>query len=428
MNAAFVQVWARGVLGFGPRLRPGGLALGADVERGDGEFVLDRARRHGPIFTFRAANRLAIGVTGFDTIRRLLRDHQADLGYLTYDLPLLMPGGILRAMTGEQHQRYRALFAAALYADLLQQREADLFGIAQEALAAMAAALAEGTAPQAALATALERFALRGLLLLMVGLLQADPRFAALDQGLRMIWPDGPSMHVGRQQQAGFAAVRAVLDPLAAALARGEVPEASDAVLPRLIAAGGDPTDATLLGNLVMMLELGRTDMRCLLAWALKYFGEDPGTVAELSRLAAAGPGQAAALRALSEACVQETLRLDQAEALMRVVTRSFTFEGHRFPAGARLRLLLRESHRDPALFEAAESFRPARFLPPAHPEAAYRPFGVGAQFAIRLSALVLETLAAGFDWRVLADGPRHRGIHHCQPSPDFAIGLARRG
>ena len=84
--------------------------------------------------------------------------------------------------------------------------------------------------------------------------------------------------------------------------------------------------DETSLGNLIYMVELGRYDIHCLLRWLSKYGGENPG-VLELIRAEPNGKSHGKML--LSEACVLETLRLNQSERLMRVVNRDIVFDGY---------------------------------------------------------------------------------------------------
>jgi hypothetical protein len=59
---------------------------------------------------------------------------------------------------------------------------------------------------------------------------------------------------------------------------------------------------------------------------------------------------------------VIETLRLEQSEFLYRKVARPIEFEGFVLPRGWLIRLLIQESHRDPAVFSDPERFEPERF------------------------------------------------------------------
>jgi cytochrome P450 len=124
---------------------------------------------------------------------------------------------------------------------------------------------------------------------------------------------------------------------------------------------------------------------------------------------------------------------MDQAEVLNRAVAGEFTFDGYRIPKGSAVRILLREAHRDPAIFPDPDRFNPSRFLNRRYSADEYAPFGLGehrcivADLVVRLSTLFVEELIAGFTWSVLCDPPRQRGRYHWEPSRSFAIELRPR-
>jgi cytochrome P450 len=134
----------------------------------------------------------------------------------------------------------------------------------------------------------------------------------------------------------------------------------------------------------------------------------------------------------LAEACVMETLRLDQAESINRKTTAPFTFEGYRIPEGSGLAILMRETHRDPANFTDPEKFCPHRFLKSTYSADQYAPFGIdehqciGRFLAVRLGTMFIEELVRGYRWTVASDGPRQYGAFHWQPAACFAIDLRR--
>ncbi|MEO6026454.1 MAG: cytochrome P450 [Candidatus Binatia bacterium] len=128
-----------------------------------------------------------------------------------------------------------------------------------------------------------------------------------------------------------------------------------------------------------------------------------------------------------------ETLRLEQSEFLFRTVCAPIEVEGFRMPAGWLLRLCVRESHRDPAVFAEPDRFDPERFVTPPG-RLAYSPFGVatsrhaclGEALTKTVASVVLAELGRGFTWRTVADGPREFDGWHWTPSPNFRIALAR--
>jgi cytochrome P450 len=190
------------------------------------------------------------------------------------------------------------------------------------------------------------------------------------------------------------------------------------------------PADARgddVLGNLFMMLQVGAFDLASLLRWLLYYLAHHPDL---LTRLREATPSARATL---ARACVQETLRLDQAEAVMRTATAEIRFAGWTIPKGWGVRICLREPHRDPAAFARPDAYEPDRFLAQPPSGVTYAPFGLGAhacvaaELVVALGGLLVEELATGFDVTIAADGYRVLGTYHWEPAPGFAVRLAPR-
>ena len=203
----------------------------------------------------------------------------------------------------------------------------------------------------------------------------------------------------------------------------------SDGILRRLARMGsGDKVDDTIIGNAIYMVERGRHDLRDLLRWMLKYLSDNPAVVAEVR----ASLAQTGADPRLAEACVMETLRLDQAEVINRKATQSFEFDGYHIPKGSWVSILMREPHRDPANFAEPERFRPQRFLERSYSADQYAPFGIdehqciGRFLVTRVGAIFVEEFVGGYSWTVAGDGPRHYGHFHWRPSLLFAIDLKR--
>jgi cytochrome P450 len=130
-----------------------------------------------------------------------------------------------------------------------------------------------------------------------------------------------------------------------------------------------------------------------------------------------------------------ETLRLEQSEYLYRKVARSVEFEGFVLPRGWLIRLLIQESHRDPAVFSDPERFDPERFARRKYTRSEYSPFGADAHgcMGYRLAHLLGKALVdelAGYDCRVVSDGPVERGNrhrHHWQPSSNLRVVMTPR-
>jgi cytochrome P450 len=276
--------------------------------------------------------------------------------------------------------------------------------------------------------SALDNISIRLLSLTVLGIAPDALEFPALVSDYRRLGPDGYVAAVGPAQRDAYAAIRAVVLHVAAAMRTRDDGGYCDSVLARLVRNSAQEIDDTIIGNAIYMVERGRHDLRDLLRWIVKHLSDHPAVVADV-RAICARPG---ADRRLSEACVQETLRLEQAELLLRRATAPFTLEGYHVPKGSWVCALLRESHRDPAHFPEPDRYRPERFLERTYTVNEYAPFGfgdhqcLGRTFNLRAGATFVEELATGYDWTVVGDGPRVFGPFHWKPSASFAIALRR--
>jgi cytochrome P450 len=418
-------------IGRRPRLPPGPLSLSAVARFGDDCFYLNRFRKYGPVFKVWWSRNLTTCVVGLDRGGRLLTEHDRALSPLTVEIESFVPKGFMRGMRGSVHRHYRAWFLSALGTDLPLIHDSELRQIVRVELAELARLRADGYAAPEQIVVALGRVATRMMLVVFFGYRPGDPSFAALEGGFARLGPRGFVYPIGPEQRAAFDALREMVWPIAAKRARDPDAEDGDCVLRRLVRRDVAPKiDETVVGNLIYMIEMGRYDLCGLFRWVVKYLSDHPEVVEDLR-----SPGLLGAEGTpLAEACVLETLRLDQAEALNRGVEEEFAFDGHRIPQGSFLRILLRESHRDASMFDDPDAFKPGRFTHQKYRLDAYAPFGLGGHrciaspLVLRLGTLLVEELVGGFDWSVVRDGPRHRGKHHWEPSPQFAISLRPRG
>jgi cytochrome P450 len=132
----------------------------------------------------------------------------------------------------------------------------------------------------------------------------------------------------------------------------------------------------------------------------------------------------------LSTRVVLETLRLEQSEHLYRVATREIEHRGFVIPRGWLVRLCVRESHRDPAVFENPEAFDPDRFLRRTYTRREYSPFGAGLRHTCLgegLTRLVghvfVEEVASAYTWRTVTDGAyEYSAWRHWRPSSRWRV------
>ncbi|MGE3295142.1 MAG: cytochrome P450 [Geminicoccaceae bacterium] len=406
--------WWRQRPAYGRRrgLPPGSLRPLEASLWGDPLALCERARRHGPVFKMQPTLEPFVCVLGFELARDLLREHGDGLAARQWPATREVPGGFLRFMRGDAHRRVRRHIVAAMRADLVGPNTATLRRIARCGLARLAE-------PDAiAQRVALRDMAEAWLAVVLFGIGPDDPLLPRLRACLPAPEDRDRTPRIGACQPGATAAGIALLRT-----ENGE-PANPACVMSRLpIDARGDD----VLGNLFMMLQVGAFDLASLLRWLLYYLGHHPDLRARLRE--AAPPARAT----LARACVQETLRLDQAEAVMRKATADIRFAGWTIPKGWGVRICLREPHRDPAAFVRPDAYEPDRFLTQAPTAATYAPFGLGAhacvaaELVVALGGLLVAELATGFDLAIAADGHRVLGTYHWEPAPGFAVRLAPR-
>ena|SRR5688572_3174619 len=425
-----IRMQLRDVAGYGPRLPPGSLSASCPFHaRTDDRFYLEQLRRHGSIFKlFWGSGHLKICVVGLALGRRLLNRHRDAVRPATVDITALVPTDYLRSMNPAVHRNYRRLFKFAFRDDLVAVWEPEL----RDLIACELARLADATGPDFSRArglyATLNAIALRALLMMVFGVRSDDALTANLVDAYHRLGPDGHVAVVGAQQKEAFHAIRNSVAEILQAMRHDDGVRFSDSILKRLVASQAESIDDAVIGNAIYMVERGHHDVRDLLRWILKYLGDHPSLVNELR----ADGGDPAYRTKLAEACVLETLRMDQAELLNRRAVEAFSFEGFHVPRGSWVAILLRESHRDPHSFPEPDSFRPHRFLERTYSADEYGPFGIdehqciAASLVVRTATLFIEELMKGFSWSVYSDGPRRLGHFHWEPSPLFAIDIRR--
>ena len=423
--------------GYGKRrgLPPGSLSLFPRRPWTDHHFYLNQAARFGPVFKLSLQYRPMVCVLGARLGTELLREHAEVLEAPRVRFTRFIPRGFLRYMEPADHRIYKKLFQASLSAELLranEERLAERVRIALGALAARPDAAADS--PSGGLSP---REPLRELFfVLLLGLFFAVEPESSDTAELHALYADLdirkaswiPSQRDQRALAHIYAWIRRRGPELEAARARGET--SPPCLLENVLRARRDALDdETVLGQLAYMVEIGRADLTALLVWVLKLLGDSPQSAERLREDSRSGQVEEA--DALAIRIVRETLRLEQSEYLYRRVKQDLSFRGFTIPKGWRIRVLIREGHRDPASFPDPERFDPGRFLDASLRDARYAPFGLGAHACIgsqvteTLARIVLTELAGGFDWRVTRDGPRKYGWAHWEPSSKLRIALA---
>lgn len=420
---------ARAGYGASRGLPPGSLSLFPRGPWVDHRFYLKAAERFGPIFKSSLMYRPGVCVLGASLGSELLRVHADSLEAPRVRFNRFIPKGFLRYMEPEDHPYYKQIFRGVFASGVMKRTQPVLREIAEAGLLRLVRASAEnpgaGIAPQ----SALREIVFDLLVWCFFGLRPETEEFTRLrasyeDLDLRKI-----SLLPERRDREALAEIEAwVRDRglrMREALAGGG--DAPPCFLGAMAQAHPEAlVDETVLGNLVYTLTVGRADLTALLTWCLKQLGEVPDWAGRLRQ--AARKGTAHAAQALAWSIVRETLRLEQSEYVYRRAKRDIHFQGFLIPRNWRVRVLIREGHRNPEHFPDPERFDPGRWLGSEKPSPHYQPFGLDAHACVggpvteALSCLFLTELARACDWQVVSDGPREYGWAHWQPSAKFRL------
>ncbi len=407
-------------------LPPGDLEPLDVLEKIDRAVLVQRADRLGPVFKGLIRDEPTVCVVGLARCRRFLKDHAGSLEVGTLDLTGLFPGGFLRAMHGEVHLDYRRWLVRAV-----RTADGDVSLDEFEELAtnelrrhAAAGAVDDGRRRETWTAT-MSTIATGMLVRAFFGAPAGSALHASLVDGFRDLGPFGLVWHPQQRQHDAFDRLSSDLRSELVALHDGRS-EMSPTCLLATIADNGD-LDDTMLGNLIYMVEMGRSDIQNFLRWLSRYTASDPALCDAIARNEPR-PGD----RALEEALVLEVLRADQSERLERRLTEDVAFEGFRLPAGTPIRLCMWESHHDPVVFAEPFSFTPERFVAASPANDHFAPFGLDhhqcpfGALTMHIGTTFVRSLSA-FRPTLLADGPPRRGPYHWEPSRLLSVGLEQR-
>lgn len=404
---------------------PGDLVPLDTLEKADRATLVRCAERHGPVFAGLIRDEPTVCIVGLAGCRRFLHEHADDVEVTTLDLTEMFPIGFLRAMHGDEHLDYRRRLVRALRAADRDVSPAELSALAADELVRHAStAEADGHRPETWSAT-LSTIATSMLVRVLFGAPAGTPLHTSLLAGFRELGPNGLVWHPQRRQHLAFETLRRSLRAELEALTAGTSEMSPTCVMAAL--AGNGDLDDTMLGNLIYMVEMGRSDIQNFLRWLSRYAASDR----ELCNAIAAGTRPGAG-RPPEEALVLEVLRSHQSERLERRLTRGVEFEGFRLPAGTPIRLCMWESHHDALVFADPFTFSAQRFMDTDPTNDQFAPFGLDQHqcpfgtLTMRIGTEFVRVLCA-LGPTVLADGPPRRGAYHWEPARQLSVGLAER-
>jgi cytochrome P450 len=430
--------WWRGRVTYGASrgLPPGSLGFGVSLDAIEHQaFYAQAAARHGPIFKMAQFHRPVVCIVELKTGLDVLEGQRARLHQPTLPFGRLSPGNYIEFMNDARHARYREILRTALSGRVIAAARPGIEDAMRVQLGACAReAGAAGVDPR----PWLERLAFASLVRTMFGIPPTDPRIdqlrALFDQlgSTRAFVEQRPEERVPTFEQL-VALVRGMGRDLLAA--EGLSP-ATSVLSEALRADARHLDDDTLLGNLVLIVHVTRSNIRGLLSWVLKELLDHPEVIRSLRDAESTGVGPER-LEAVATQVVNETLRMHQSEYLYREVADEVEVGTYRIPKGWLLRVCVRECHDNPAVFPEPQEFRIQRFAGRAYDRTEYCPFSdgthscFGAGLALMIARCLVTVLALESDGRIVADGPTERDGNrhwsHWRPNARLRISLAAR-
>lgn len=406
----------------GRRLPPGPLIRLDDAERNNRHFLLEHARTVGPVFRGLARRKFWVYLVGLPLCRRFLREHGEHLGPVTLDLEGLFPHGFMRQMQGSIHQHYRQTLGRAIRPEDLADHLQEFARVAGVRLAACHQRGADGIPAPGAYEATLEHIATSLLIRVFFGFPAGSALHEDLLAAFHQLGPHQLVWTIGPPQRTQFERIRRLV----------AAPEGGEGTA-RCIAGrihGRGQMDDTLLGNLIYMVEMGRHDLRALFRWLTWHGAHHPDLMEDIADeppdLLPPKPSQA-------ERFVQELLRTDQSERLVRRARRDIVFDDWMIPRHTMVRLCIWESHQAPGPFPDPCRFDPGRFQGTTFTADQFAPFGLDqhrcplADLSVRAGMTFLRALSRGYTLETLSDGPPVRGPYHWEPSAAFSFRMRPR-
>jgi cytochrome P450 len=397
-------------------------------ERSDRKLLLSLAEKHGPVFQVRFAGLDMVCVLGLSRGRRLLKEHEAALLPDTIDLKSLFPFGFMRQMEGAVHQKYRGILVEAVQALDHDDDKEDLEIIAKSGLDAFFASQSSNGGRSSLFLASLTAISTGFLLRKFFGVAEGCDAYTRLAESFQRLGPHGLVWNIRQPQCEAFAEIQEILLELAAAHTTDGKARPKSNILQNIALRGN--LDDTMIGNLIYMVEMGRYDLKGLFRWIAYYAASEPAWLKTFAEQETENPSTS---RAMAKAFVQETLRMDQSELLMRDVKRDIEFEGFRIFKNQKVRICMWESHKDATHFENPFEFQPGRFLSTRKSQDAFSPFGADhhqcpfSAMSYAMGIVFLTVMARLYKVSAVNNGEPVRGAYHWEPASLFSVVLQKR-
>jgi cytochrome P450 len=422
-----VAYWfSRASYGMARGLPPGSLSLVASFEAiFDHRFYLKQAQRYGPVFKMMQFNKPLVCVVGLEKGHELIHQPDVILGPAPQPFSAEIPGGFLRYMAPETHAAYALKFRTAFSRNVTTAAEP----VVREAIRSDLERMAQDSRSNGGTQTSayMQHAMFVSFARLIFGFTPESDEMKSFRETCRLFDAQDLAQPLRPEPRKALSELRS---QVLRQIDRLRENSGEECVLTEWLLANPGTPDQTVLDNFLFLFRIGVNNVSSLLRWVLKMLGDHPEWGERVRR-----EGNAVEQSALAERIVMETLRLEQSEYIYRVVKRTMAIDEYRIPPGWRFRLCVRESHRDPTIFESPDSFDPDRFLDRKGNRSEYSPFGtdrhacIAVQSSHVVAQILVEELTRNYQWEVTRDGPRERPPrhwHHWEPSSRFALSLSR--
>ncbi len=406
---------------------PGRLVNLRKMEFSDRRYLYNRGKSTGKIFKALQNQRLIICLMELDSGRRLLAEQGENLRSDSIAVTRLFPKGLLRNLEGVDHQHYRKALVKALERSQypLDEECAPIIG---HWLQKHAASFRETASTPEELTTTLSKISTALLVQMYFGGRLGTQELDRLMTLFHRLGPNGLVWSIDKNQQKAFEDIRDFLIEQLGHSTPGEDLSAGSCVVKNMFDVG--TLDDVAIGNLIYMVEMGRYDLHSLFRWLLKYASENSGIMQQIAREDFSVTKQN---KSLALAFVQETLRMDQSERLIRVVEKDFVFDEYFFPRHAYVRICLWEAHKSGEYFPDAFTFNPQHFVDTDHGITRFAPFGLDhhrcpmANPVVQMGVHFVRSLSQHFRVEPTTQTKANRGPFHWQPGAHFSVGLFER-
>jgi len=410
---------ARDTYGASRKLPPGSLSLRTSLDAlTDPRFYARTAAQYGPVFKMAQFHRPVACIVDLPLGLELLARQRETLRDPTLPFGRRSPGDLVAFLDDDQHVRHRPVLRTALTGNAIAQCQDGVANIVQaELVRAAREHTHDGLDPR----RLLDRVTFASVCHVLLGYPAGDSTIGALR-------PLITSRNLGDGKDMLSQAVALVRStgstpdehPVLAALMRDD---------PRHL------DDDVVLGNLVLIAHVTRSNIRGVLGWTLKELLDHPKLVNALR--GAATSGHPPAVNELATRIVQETLRLHQSEFFYREVTTDLQAGPYRIPRGWLVRVCVRECHDNPAVFPEPRVFRPERFIGRRYERTEYCPFSdgthtpAGPELTMMVARTFATVLALHWNGHITRDGPierdGNRHWNHWRPGSGLRVRLMTR-